>query len=92
MAAFEYFKHNVSKASALLGLSDQERIALTTPDRVLHARGSRPSGGGHLRRPPQSETRADLSMGGATLSTGRSLWPSRFFSMESNYFLWENVL
>lgn len=37
MAAFEYFKHNVGKAVALLGLSDEQKEKLTTPDRILHA-------------------------------------------------------
>jgi len=37
MAAFDYFKQHVSKASGLLGLSEKEQQALMTPDRVLHA-------------------------------------------------------
>lgn len=37
MAAFEYFKQHVNKAADLLGLSDEERSALMTPDRVLNA-------------------------------------------------------
>ncbi len=37
MAAFEYLKHNVDKAAALLGLSDEQREKFETPDRVLKA-------------------------------------------------------
>lgn len=37
MAAFEYFKHNVGKAADLLGLSEEERASLMTPDRILRA-------------------------------------------------------
>jgi glutamate dehydrogenase/leucine dehydrogenase len=37
MAAFEYFKHNVEKAATLLGLSEEDRTKLMTPDRVLKA-------------------------------------------------------
>ncbi|MCI0597545.1 Glu/Leu/Phe/Val dehydrogenase [Candidatus Parcubacteria bacterium] len=37
MAAFEYFRQNVEKAAGLLGLSEEERTRLTTPDRVLRA-------------------------------------------------------
>lgn len=37
MAAFEYFKHNVEKAATLLGLSEEARTKLMTPDRVLKA-------------------------------------------------------
>lgn len=37
MAAFAYFKEYVDTASQLLGLSDQERESLETPDRILRA-------------------------------------------------------
>lgn len=37
MAAFEYFKGNVNRAAELLGLSEEERQRLETPDRVLKA-------------------------------------------------------
>lgn len=37
MAAFAYFKEHVDKAAALLQLSDRERAALETPDRILRA-------------------------------------------------------
>lgn len=37
MAAFSYFKQNVTKAADLLGLSEKERTALMTPNRVLNA-------------------------------------------------------
>jgi len=37
MAAFEYFKRHVGKATDLLALSEKERQALMTPDRVLRA-------------------------------------------------------
>lgn len=37
MAAFAYFKQHVAKASSLIGLTDAEREALMTPDRVLTA-------------------------------------------------------
>jgi glutamate dehydrogenase (NADP+) len=37
MAAFEYFKQNVEKAAALIGLTETERRALETPDRILRA-------------------------------------------------------
>jgi len=37
MAAFEYFKEHVAKAADLLKLTEAERIALMTPDRVLTA-------------------------------------------------------
>jgi len=37
MAAFEYFKQHVNKAADLLGLTDAERTALLTPNRVLNA-------------------------------------------------------
>lgn len=37
MAAFQYFKHNVDKAATLLGLTDEQRKKLETPDRVLKA-------------------------------------------------------
>ncbi len=37
MAAFQYFKENVDKAAALLGLSEEDRKKLETPDRVLRA-------------------------------------------------------
>lgn len=37
MAAFEYFKENIEKAAALLGLNDEDRAKLMTPDRVLKA-------------------------------------------------------
>ncbi len=37
MAAFEYFKTHVTKAAALLGLSEEQTQMLMTPDRVLHA-------------------------------------------------------
>jgi glutamate dehydrogenase len=37
MAAFQYFKENVDKAAALLGLSSEERAALEKPDRILRA-------------------------------------------------------
>ncbi len=37
MAAFKYFKHNVSKAADLLGLTEAERATLMTPDRILRA-------------------------------------------------------
>src|SRR5512141_746471 len=35
MAAFTFFKHNVDTAAKLLGLSEEERQKLETPDRVL---------------------------------------------------------
>lgn len=37
MAAFEYFKQHVNKAADLIGLTDVERTALLTPNRVLNA-------------------------------------------------------
>ncbi|MBP9816786.1 MAG: Glu/Leu/Phe/Val dehydrogenase [Candidatus Pacebacteria bacterium] len=37
MGAFEYFKRNTSKAADLLGLSEEDRARMTTPDRVLRA-------------------------------------------------------
>ena len=37
MAAFAYFKEYVDAASQLLELSDQERLSLETPDRILRA-------------------------------------------------------
>ena len=37
MAAFEYFMGHVTKAAGLLGLSDNERDAFLTPDRILSA-------------------------------------------------------
>lgn len=37
MAAFQYFKSNVSRAAELLGLSDADRERMMTPDRVLRA-------------------------------------------------------
>jgi len=37
MGAFQYFKHNTSKAADLLGLSEGERVTMLTPDRVLKA-------------------------------------------------------
>lgn len=37
MAAFQYFKENVDKAAVLLGLSEDDRKILETPDRVLRA-------------------------------------------------------
>lgn len=37
MAAFEYFKHHVDTAANLLGLSEEDRARLETPDRVLKA-------------------------------------------------------
>lgn len=37
MGAFEYFKHNTSKAADLLGLSESARERMMTPDRVLKA-------------------------------------------------------
>ncbi|MGE5540736.1 MAG: Glu/Leu/Phe/Val family dehydrogenase [Bacillota bacterium] len=37
MAAFQYFKQHVDKAANLLGLSEEERARLETPDRVLKA-------------------------------------------------------
>lgn len=37
MAAFEYVTYHVSKAADLLGLSEKERLSLSTPDRVLRA-------------------------------------------------------
>jgi glutamate dehydrogenase len=37
MAAFSYFKQHVTKAADLLGLSEKERTALMTPNRVLNA-------------------------------------------------------
>lgn len=37
MAAFEYFKDHVRRASDLLGLTEEERTKLMTPDRVLRA-------------------------------------------------------
>jgi glutamate dehydrogenase (NADP+) len=37
MAAFEYFKYHVDKATMLLGLSETDRKKLETPDRVLKA-------------------------------------------------------
>lgn len=37
MAAFDYFKHHVARASDLLGLSEAERQRLMTPDRILKA-------------------------------------------------------
>ncbi len=37
MAAFQYFKEHVDKAADLLGLSQEDREKLETPDRVLRA-------------------------------------------------------
>mgnify|MGYP001560507093 CR=1 FL=1 len=37
MAAFQYFKEHVDKAADLLGLSEEDRQKLETPDRVLRA-------------------------------------------------------
>ncbi|HRH55649.1 MAG TPA: Glu/Leu/Phe/Val dehydrogenase [Candidatus Paceibacterota bacterium] len=37
MAAFEHFKTHVDKAATLLSLSEAERTALETPDRILRA-------------------------------------------------------
>ncbi len=37
MAAFQYFKEHVGKAATLLGLSEEDRAKLETPDRVLRA-------------------------------------------------------
>ncbi len=37
MAAFEFFKHHVDTAANLLGLSEEDRKRLETPDRVLRA-------------------------------------------------------
>ncbi len=37
MGAFGYFKHNVEKAATLLGLTEEDRTKLMTPDRVLKA-------------------------------------------------------
>ncbi|MDB5195543.1 MAG: NADP-specific glutamate dehydrogenase [Parcubacteria group bacterium] len=37
MAAFQYFKHHVDKAVTLLGLSEEQKKKLETPDRVLKA-------------------------------------------------------
>ncbi len=37
MAAFEYFKQNMDRAAELLGLSEEDRARLETPDRVLKA-------------------------------------------------------
>lgn len=37
MAAFEHFKTHVEKAAKLLNLSEKERTALQTPDRILKA-------------------------------------------------------
>lgn len=37
MAAFQYFKQHVDKAAHLLGLSEEDRKRLETPDRVLKA-------------------------------------------------------
>ncbi|HVX90361.1 MAG TPA: Glu/Leu/Phe/Val dehydrogenase [Candidatus Paceibacterota bacterium] len=37
MAAFEYFKHNVDKAATLLGLGEEDRKKLETPDHILRA-------------------------------------------------------
>lgn len=37
MAAFQYFKEHVDKAADLLGLSEEDRKRLETPDRVLRA-------------------------------------------------------
>src|SRR3989344_6891482 len=37
MNAFSYFKHHVDKATLLLGLTEEERKRLETPDRVLRA-------------------------------------------------------
>lgn len=37
MAAFQYFKEHVDKAADLLGLSEEDRKKLETPDRVLRA-------------------------------------------------------
>lgn len=37
MAALDFFKHHVDKASALLGLSEEERKRFEAPDRVLKA-------------------------------------------------------
>lgn len=37
MAAFEFFKHNVNRAADILGLSEEERERIETPDRVLKA-------------------------------------------------------
>jgi len=46
MAAFQYFKHNTSKAADLLGLSEEQRTKLMTPDRVLRAELTIPLDGG----------------------------------------------
>lgn len=37
MAAFEYFQRNVTRAADILGLTEEERKKLMTPDRVLKA-------------------------------------------------------
>jgi hypothetical protein len=37
MAAFEYFKIHVEKAADVLGLSEEQREKLMTPDRILRA-------------------------------------------------------
>lgn len=37
MAAFQYFKQHIDKASALLGLTEEQKKKLETPDRVLKA-------------------------------------------------------
>ncbi len=37
MAAFQYFTHHVGKAADLLGLSEEDRLRLSTPDRILRA-------------------------------------------------------
>ena len=37
MAAFQYFKQHVERASEILGLSEEVRTTLMTPDRVLRA-------------------------------------------------------
>ncbi len=37
MAAFQYFKDNVTRAAELLGLSEEKREAFLQPDRVLRA-------------------------------------------------------
>lgn len=37
MAAFQYFKQNMDRAADLLGLSEEQRAKLETPDRVLKA-------------------------------------------------------
>lgn len=37
MAAFQYFQHNVTRAAEILGLSEEDKQKMMTPDRVLRA-------------------------------------------------------